>query len=233
MSVPNYSNALKEHQHMYLQNKYTKWYFSIIANSKANQCHSMYTEVHHIIPKSLGGSNEITNLVRLTAKEHYICHLLLTKMVGDKESIRKMWYASYMMVRGQRRHRPSARMYEVLRQNMINANKDRPGPNLGRNMSEEQKLKIGASLKGKHTGKKTDEHKQKMQKPKSEDHKRNLSAARTGKSWGYKHSSDTKEKMSSWQKGISKPTMQCIYCGKNVSFLNHSRWHGNKCKNKP
>lgn len=39
-----------------------------------------YFEKHHIIPKSLGGSNEQNNLVRLTYREHYIAHWLLTKI---------------------------------------------------------------------------------------------------------------------------------------------------------
>jgi len=38
-----------------------------------------YTETHHIQPKSLGGSNSKDNLVELTAKEHFIAHLLLAK----------------------------------------------------------------------------------------------------------------------------------------------------------
>ncbi len=37
----------------------------------------IYYERHHIIPRSLGGSNKITNLVLLTPEEHYICHSLL------------------------------------------------------------------------------------------------------------------------------------------------------------
>jgi hypothetical protein len=57
-----------------------------------------YTEKHHIIPKSLGGSNEENNLVNLTAKEHYICHLLLIKMTEGKART-KMRYASYMFSR--------------------------------------------------------------------------------------------------------------------------------------
>lgn len=38
-----------------------------------------YYEIHHIIPKSLGGSNCKTNLIALYANEHYIAHLLLWK----------------------------------------------------------------------------------------------------------------------------------------------------------
>jgi 5-methylcytosine-specific restriction endonuclease McrA len=36
-----------------------------------------YKEIHHILPKSLGGSNDKSNLVELTAREHYIVHMLI------------------------------------------------------------------------------------------------------------------------------------------------------------
>jgi len=38
-----------------------------------------YYEIHHIVPKSLGGSNRSHNKVLLTAKEHFIAHHLLFK----------------------------------------------------------------------------------------------------------------------------------------------------------
>ena len=38
-----------------------------------------YKEVHHILPRSMGGSNDIINLISLTAKEHFLAHLLLYK----------------------------------------------------------------------------------------------------------------------------------------------------------
>lgn len=43
-----------------------------------------YTERHHIIPRCMGGTNEPNNLVRLTAREHFIAHLLLAKIYGGK-----------------------------------------------------------------------------------------------------------------------------------------------------
>jgi len=52
-----------------------------LANRKKlrkNQLGYVYYEKHHIMPKCLGGSNEPENLVLLTAREHYICHKLLT-----------------------------------------------------------------------------------------------------------------------------------------------------------
>ena len=69
----------------FLQNKYTKWYFNIISKAQ-NRDTLGYVEKHHIIPKSLGGNNEQTNLVKLTAREHFVCHWLLTKMVIEKST---------------------------------------------------------------------------------------------------------------------------------------------------
>lgn len=60
---------------------YSQLYDSIIGNRIRNQIgNDAYFERHHIIPKSLGGSDQKNNIVRLTPKEHYICHLLLLKM---------------------------------------------------------------------------------------------------------------------------------------------------------
>lgn len=80
---------------IFINNKYTKWYYNII-NSARQRSNDTYIERHHIVPKSLGGLNTSDNLVSLTAKEHFICHLLLTKMViGDNRS--KMIYAAWQM----------------------------------------------------------------------------------------------------------------------------------------
>lgn len=54
-----------------------------ITNSRLNNIPSGYKERHHILPKSIGGGDEINNLVYLTAREHFICHYLLTKMFKE------------------------------------------------------------------------------------------------------------------------------------------------------
>lgn len=49
------------------------------AKSENRQRHQgTYYEEHHINPKCLGGNNDKDNLVLLTAREHFICHKLLT-----------------------------------------------------------------------------------------------------------------------------------------------------------
>ena len=40
-------------------------------------------ETHHIIPRSIGGTDDDDNLVHLTHREHYICHYLLQKFNGS------------------------------------------------------------------------------------------------------------------------------------------------------
>ncbi len=218
---------------MFLDNKYTNWYNSIVSRAQSRILHnSIYTEKHHVIPKSLNGSNDISNIAILTPREHFICHLLLTKMVVGPHR-RSMWYASYMMCKGSNRYKPNARTYEKLKQNMIAANKERPGPNLGKTFSAEARANMSAASKGVPKGLFTKEHIDNMRKPKTEEHKQNLSTARLGKSWGYKHTDDTKAKMSNWQSGIPKEKVKCKFCNKETSVLNHIKWHGNKCKDNP
>lgn len=51
-----------------------------------------YNERHHIVPRALGGSDDASNLVRLTAREHFIAHMLLAKIHGGV-----MWVAILRM----------------------------------------------------------------------------------------------------------------------------------------
>lgn len=55
---------------------------------------SEYKEVHHIIPKSLGGDNSKDNLVELFPEEHLVAHLLLVKIYPHNN---KLIYAANMM----------------------------------------------------------------------------------------------------------------------------------------
>lgn len=65
---------------MFLKNKYTKLYFKLTKSSDS----SGYTENHHIIPRCLGGSDDTTNIVSLSARKHFLCHYLLIKMIPTK-----------------------------------------------------------------------------------------------------------------------------------------------------
>lgn len=87
---------------MFKDNKYTKIYYKIILRAmKENRSKNkeIYFEKHHIIPKCLGGTDDKENLILLTAREHFLCHLLLTKMNDDERLI----FAFFMMKRGKNR----------------------------------------------------------------------------------------------------------------------------------
>jgi len=78
---------------------YEKIYFSIIENSKF-KTKDIGLEKHHILPKSCGGTNDEFNLVYLTTREHFICHLLLVKMYKNNPTFRKkMIYALWWMAK--------------------------------------------------------------------------------------------------------------------------------------
>lgn len=78
---------------------YAKIYNNLINTRKYRVLnHGEYFEVHHIKPKCIGGSNGKENLIKLTAREHFIAHLLLSEMYIKYSPIWiKMQQAFFMM----------------------------------------------------------------------------------------------------------------------------------------
>lgn len=104
---------------MYLTNKYTTWYNKIISCAQQRDVPDCYTEKHHIIPRSLGGDRSESNIVTLTAREHFVCHLLLTKMVSGAAQF-KMIKALTMIMGvkniGKGRYIANSRWYKYARE---------------------------------------------------------------------------------------------------------------------
>jgi hypothetical protein len=185
---------------MFIENKYFKYYYSIIRRAKSRDI-SGYKERHHIIPKSLGGSNDKENLVDLTAREHFICHLLLTKITEGKNK-RSMIFAlnalSTLENEHQIRHR--SRMYDLSRrlfaeeQSKVMAGLG--NPMFGKKHSEESKRKMSNSHKGKIPWN--------FGKVLSETHRANISKSNSGENnfmFGKTHSEESKNKISNQNKG--------------------------------
>lgn len=101
---------------MYLDNKYTITYNNIVNRAKARVLDE-YSEKHHIIPKCLGGTNKKDNLIRLTAREHFICHRLLVKMVEGKAKFQMIKAVDMMTTHSKLhyRYKISSRLYEKLK----------------------------------------------------------------------------------------------------------------------
>lgn len=47
---------------------------------------NVYYEEHHILPRSMGGSNDPENLVMLTAREHFLAHWLLWRIFKNRQT---------------------------------------------------------------------------------------------------------------------------------------------------
>lgn len=83
--------------------KYGKVYTDLILNARQSTLKVTYTEKHHIIPSSIGGSNNKENIVVLSFRQHYIAHLLLFKhykKLEDKVAAYKMALAVNLMQHG-------------------------------------------------------------------------------------------------------------------------------------
>jgi len=194
-------------------NKYTTWYTAITDRARTRKLDG-YTERHHVIPKSLNGTDDKTNLVDLTAREHFICHWLLTKMhTGEAKA--KMVYALNGMKRNskftQRYETPiTSRVYESLKKefSIVHSStmKGRDPWNRGIPITEEQREKNRIAATGKKRSAEAIAKavaKQLGQK-RSEETKLKMSLAAKGKPKG-PMSEENKLKISQGTKGKSKP----------------------------
>ena len=107
---------------------YQRIYNEIIEKAKPRKLNKKlldgYFERHHIIPKCLGGNNNKSNLVLLTAREHFICHQLLWKSNKENNKL----FLSYWILSNCKKNdsflnavcKMTSRQFEKLR--IINAN---------------------------------------------------------------------------------------------------------------
>jgi hypothetical protein len=79
-----------------------------------NRTLSGYFELHHIVPKCLGGTNDKENLVKLTAREHFIVHKILNILNPSVEGLRyAIW--SFITFNNNRNIKIGSIEYEKLR----------------------------------------------------------------------------------------------------------------------
>lgn len=117
---------------------YERIYAAFIADRKVKQPpRTEYSERHHIIPRSLCGSDDKSNLIRLTPEDHYFAHLLLAQIHGGH-----LW-SCVLLLSGRRRYNKAPWASVV--------GKARYGYGLARRKhGEKEKLKDG--LKGSDNG---------------------------------------------------------------------------------
>lgn len=109
---------------------------------------SGYAEIHHISPRCMGGTDAASNLVRLTAREHYLAHLLLVRIYPHERSL---VFAAHMMTIDKHGHRYGNRKYEWLRIRHSKAVAESKRGNthgLGTKRTAATKLKMSLSMQG-------------------------------------------------------------------------------------
>jgi hypothetical protein len=191
-------------------NKYQTWYQNITDRARDRNL-DCYTEKHHIIPRSLGGTDYADNLVDLTAREHFICHWLLIKM-NSGEDRAKMVYALRMMraeKTGQQRYKTkiTARVYESIKQEyaLIQSAKVTGTGNgmWGKTHSDEARRRISEANKGR-VQPLDEKEKQKAaitgrkRAPFSDEWREKMSKSKQGENnnrYGIKITEDTRKKM--------------------------------------
>jgi hypothetical protein len=114
---------------------YQKIYYKLVLKAKNRQEVAGYFETHHIIPRCLQGTDDSNNLVKLTAKEHFLAHLLLVEIYPTNQKLRyALWMMASMKTGNQQRYKVSARTYQRIKESL---NKK----------TDEHKKKISESLK--------------------------------------------------------------------------------------
>jgi hypothetical protein len=159
---------------LFIQNKYTRTYYSIIqkAQQENRTRGERYYEGHHIIPKSLGGEDVKDNMILLTAREHFICHRLLTKMTKGKARSKMVLAISKMLsssiTHNGNRYVPNSRTYDYIREQCSKTLSGKGNPMYGKSHSQETRTLISEKVK-KHNESNpkrshTEETKQKISK---------------------------------------------------------------------
>ena len=195
---------------------YRKIYIKIIRNAKnqnRRKGDGNYYEQHHILPKSLFPlwAKRKSNLVLLTAREHFFVHELLTKIYPSNE----MSFALFAFInRPNADYKIGSRTYEKLRRlraqlmseymkgNTFGFKKGNKPWNAGIKMDDEHKNFLrGVKRSDKARENISKAHIGKSNGPRSEETKRKISKANKGRVF----SEEARRHMSEGQKGKTIP----------------------------
>jgi hypothetical protein len=184
-----------------LENKYSKWYFSIVESALnrawTKKTAPVYVENHHIFPKCIVKNNDV---VCLTAREHFICHLLLPKMMVNTEHRVKMMIAIHRLIFGNKKHEPiyvkNSNQYENIKKKCSEFFSQR-NKNYWNSLTKEQKSFLRSGKNNSMFGKKQKESTKQLISQKAKDRLKDKSRHPL---YGIGHSEETKKLMSEKKK---------------------------------
>ena len=206
----------------YKPNKYTKIYWDIIARAKQRLI-TGYKERHHIIPRSLGGEDIAENIVELTAREHFICHLLLIRMVVNTDHRRKMIYAAWQQSRPRNYTglTTTNRTYEILKKQMSESYRGRKRLPFSEEWKHNMSLRALGDKNPMFGRKHTEQSKERMS-----ENRIGKCVGQDNPFYGKTHSIETIEKI----REVNNRNHMCPHCGKSGASNVMRRWHFDKCK---
>lgn len=188
----------------------------------------VYYEKHHIVPKCLGGTDEKSNLVYLTAEEHWLAHLLLVKMNPGVYSL--VYACQAMSMTGKNTSgRTTNKLFGWIRRAYSEASSD---SKKGCAITTEHREKISRALKGRPVPHQRGDN----NVAKRPEVAKKISAARKGQKLGPR-SEEQKKRASIALKGHkgaigdanpSSRRVCCVVCKKETALPNLSRDH-KKC----
>jgi hypothetical protein len=225
---------------------YKRIYNNLIEKAKRRATHIGYTEMHHIIPKCMGGTNVAENLIRLTAREHFIAHACLYKHYKTSK-LAHAWF-SMLRCRPSQKRFFTSRQYAAARKAHSDAlKKDLLGANnhfYGKRHTKETKLKISIANKGriKSAAEVQNWVEKVASKPKSTEHKAKIGR----KGFVMLQNIETKQTIrvlktdvttydrNVWKNPavINPKVASCSYCSITSNLMNIKRWHNENCKHK-
>ena len=91
---------------------YERIYELLISHAKLTNIHKQSYEKHHIIPKSLGGRDDKSNMVNFTPRQHFIAHKLLMKWTNTIQ-MKQAWF--FMTNLNENVRIKKSKLYETIR----------------------------------------------------------------------------------------------------------------------
>ena len=219
---------------IFINNKYTSVYSKIIERAKKRILSAdTYKEQHHIIPKSLGGSDNSDNLVFLTGREHLICHLLLIKMTTSEHKAKMIsaaWSMANLENKEQVRVKLTSRQYSFLREQFSKIHSIRMTKNNPMHRADVKELHARSILqRGKTLGMTGKSHSEKTINLLREKNKGQLVPEGKRRAASIFHSNRPNHLVEKYNK-VHASTIKCEHCGKLANPGTYARWHGQNCK---
>lgn len=192
-----------------------QWHYDSLISTRKERAREegKYYERHHIIPRSMGGTDDESNIVYLTAREHFLAHWMLWKIYRNKQ----MAFAFYSMQKfknnTQDRKIFSSIAYEeakIARSFFISENNRKT--KTGHVKSEETREKLSEHFRNMI---RTDQHKKHISqslsgKKKTAEHRQNLSHSLKGFKWTEERNRNISTKNSGSLNGRSKTTLKIV-----------------------